>query len=40
MDNKKAGTVRGYRDMENKKFRKVMQLDEDGQYFFTIILSP
>lgn len=39
MDNKKAGTVRGYRDIEQKKFRKVMQLDEVGQYFFTIILN-
>ena len=37
--NSEVGKVRGYRDVELNKFRKVMQLDEAGHYFYTIILN-
>ncbi len=33
------GKVRGYRDIESKKFRKVTQLDAEARYFLTIVLN-
>lgn len=33
------GKVRGYRDIELKKFRKVTQLDAEAHYFLTIVLN-
>lgn len=39
MGQSNIGRVRGYRDMENKRFRKVTQLDEAGCCFFTIVLN-